>query len=414
MAKFCISCGAPLDQGARFCGSCGAPVPEKGHGVTAEPVAAPPEELQPPTYRVPPPLLPPQPAVETEPVPVQASYGDAMTEEPAKKGLNWLLIGGGAGILLLLLLYYLIFIRDDVSGTTPPSTTAKVEAKEVADTAYFAIADANIRDKATTIGTTITGKLLRGTSATGTVITGEDGTTQWLELVDSKGFIAMSNLSETEPPQIVKTLGDKVWVTDKATDIWAQPDGSATVLDRVQAGTPLTLFGLTANDYIEIKLKKGGVGYIADGARISELANAKGKPIAISFNPASCNFGGELEIEFAKLAAKSRAAYDAIEKADFPSDEARYKALGTVEGKSYFQRLERSFNGLSITGIAQHYESQSLYFADTPDKVLAAFRAAGHKIGRDGQFANTEFYAGIGATAGEDRTYGKSDLSCGV
>lgn len=402
MAKFCISCGAPLNDGARFCGSCGAPVPDTSDAVAVEPAA--PLEIPPP----------PPPVYEPEPIAAVPEYGDPTVEEPEKKGPNWLLIGGGAAILLLLLLYYLIFIRDDMGATTAPATSEKVEAKEVAGAAYFAVADANIRDKATTVGTMIAGKLLRGTSASGTVITGEDGTTQWLELADGKGFIAMSNLSETEPPQIAKALGDKIWMADKAMDISAQPDGSAPILDRVQAGTPLTLYGLTANDYIEIKLKKGGVGYIADGSRIAELANAKGKPIAISFNPASCNFGGELEVEFGKLAAKSRAAYEAIDRTDFPSDEARDKALGNFEGKSYYQRLERSFNGLSITGIAQHYESQSIYFADAPDKVLAAFRAAGYKIGRDGQFANTEIYAGIGATAGEGRSFGKSDLSCGV
>jgi hypothetical protein len=393
MAKFCISCGAPLNDGARFCGSCGAPVPDVGDSVAVEPPTSPLEAPPAPT-----------PAYAPGLVSAVPEYSDPVMDEPEKNGPNWLLLGGGAGIFLLLLLYYVIFIRDDMGSSPAPATTEKVEANEVAASAYFAVADANIRDKATTVGT----------SATGAVITGEDGTTPWLELPDGKGFIAMSNLSETEPPQIAKPLGDKIWVADIALDIWAQPDATAPILDRVQPGTPLTLFGLTANDYIEIKLKKGGVGYIADGARIAELANAKGKPIAISFNPASCNFGGELEVEFGKLAAKSRAAYEAIDKTDFPSDEARDKALGGFEGKSYYQRLERSFNGLSITGIAQHYESQSIYFADPPDKVLAAFRAAGYKIGRDGQFANTEIYAGIGATGGEGRTFGKSDLSCGV
>jgi hypothetical protein len=119
-------------------------------------------------------------------------------------------------------------------------------------------------------------------------------------------------------------------------------------------------------------------------------------------------------VEFGKLAAKSRAAYEAIDKVDYVSDEARDKALASIEGKSYYQRMERSFNGLSITAIAQHYESQSIYFSDAPDKVIAAFRGAGHKIGRDGQFPATELYAGIGATAGEGRSYGKTDLSCGV
>jgi hypothetical protein len=405
MAKFCISCGAALDDGARFCGSCGAPVPSNGEALTEAPL--------------PPPAPPPSEAVEYAP-PVEEPVSVADYSEPVerdaeleRKGPNWLLIGGGAGILLLLILYYFIFIRDDVS-TTPPPTAEKVEAKEVEETKLYTVAEANIRDKATTIGSNILGKLPRGSEASGSIITGEDGTTQWLELAAGKGFVAMSNLSEEERPQIAKALGDRLWSTDKAMDIFAQPDAGAAVLDRVSAGTQLTLFGLTANDYIEIKLKKGGVGYIADGARISELANAKGKPIAISFNPDSCNFGGELEVEFGKLAAKSRAAYQAIDKTDFASEEARDKALIGFEGKSYYQRLERSFNGISITGIAQHYESQSVYFADPPDKVLAAFRAAGYKIGRDGQFTNTEIYAGIGATAGEGRSYGKSDLSCGV
>jgi hypothetical protein len=399
MTRFCISCGTALNDGARFCGNCGAPVPDPSDGMDAPPVEPP----------APPPII----AADAMPDESTLEMVESLADTPERTGPNWLLIGGGAGILLLLLLYYLVFIRDDV-GSTPPPTTEKIEAKEVEASKFFAVADANIRDKATTVGTTILGKLLRGTATSGKIITGEDGSTSWLELADGKGFVAMSNLSETEPPQIIKPLGDRIWSSDKAMDIFAGPEAGAAVLDRVAAGTPLTLFGLTANDYIEIKLKKGGVGYIADGARIAEASNVKGKPIAISFNPDSCNFGGELEVEFGKLAAKDRANYDAIEKRDYPTDEAREKALGAVEGKSYYQKLERSFNGLSITAIGQHYESQSVYFADAPDKVIAVFRAAGHKIGRDGQFPSTDLYAGIGATSGEGRSYGKTDLSCGV
>jgi hypothetical protein len=407
MARFCISCGTTLNNGARFCGSCGAPVPQMASAAPDDGVA---EVSAPPA-----PPLPPAPAYipEQEPAPAVASY-EPIADVPQRTGPNWLLIGGGGAILALLLSYYLIFIRDDVSAPPAPASPEKVVTKQVEGTEYFSVADANIRDKATTVGTTILGKLLRGTSTTGTVITGEDGTTQWLELADGKGFIAMSNLSETEPPQITKPLGDRVWTADRAMDLYATADTGGAILDRISAGTPLTLFGLTANGFIEIKLKKGGVGYIADGARIAELSSAKGKPIAISFNAANCSFGGELGAEFDKLAAKSKAAYDAADKKDYPSDEARDEAVGRVAGKSYFQRVERSYNGLSVTGIALHSESQSVYFADAPDKVLSAFRGAGFKIGKDGQFAGTELYAGIGATGGEGRTFGKSDLSCGV
>jgi hypothetical protein len=389
MTKFCMQCGTALPEIARFCAGCGASVADSGPDSFAvtETTSEPPADA------------PPQAAVDTP---------------DERAGPNWLLIGGAAAILLLLALYYAVFLHDDVGRQAAPPTPAKVAAKDVVETELFAVADANIRAKATTVDTAILGKLLRGQPATGERVLGEDGVTEWLKLAANKGFIATSNLSEKMPPAIEKPLGDKIWTSDKAITIYAEPSTASAQIDSVKAGTPLTLYGLTGNDYIEIKLKKGGVGYIADGARIVALTLVKGKPIAIAFNPASCNFGGELEAEFGKLTAKSRAAYKAIDMTDFASDAARDKALIGFEGKSYFQRLERSFNGLSITGIAQHYESQSLYFADAPDKVLAAFKAAGYKIGRDGQFANTEIYAGIGATAGEGRSFGRSDLSCGV
>jgi hypothetical protein len=405
MAKFCMQCGTALPDIARFCAACGASVAAtEPDSIAATEIASEPVTVV------------PQQAVDeviTEPQEfVPEETGADMP--PERSGPNWLLIGGAAAVLALLALYYAIFLHDDVGGREAPSAPTKVAAKEVVETELYAVADANIRDKATTVGTAIVGKLLRGQAAKGERVLGADGVTEWLKLAGDKGYIATSNLSEKVPPAIEKPLGDKIWTTDKAITIYAEPSTAAAPIDTVKVGTPLTLYGLTANDFVEIKLKKGGVGYIADGARIVALALVKGKPIAISFNPDTCNFGGELEAEFAKLTAKSRAAYNAIDATDFTSDAARDKALIGFEGKSYYQRLERSFNGLSITGIAQHYESQSVYFADAPDKVLAAFKAAGYKIGRDGQFANIEIFAGIGATAGEGRSYGKSDLSCGV
>jgi hypothetical protein len=209
-------------------------------------------------------------------------------------------------------------------------------------------------------------------------------------------------------------LGDKKWTADIPTDILSQPDPSGAVLDRIAVGTVLTLYGLTANDFIEVKLRKGGVGYIAGAAHILAAAPVTGKPITISFNPSTCNFGGELEAEFERLSKRVRAAYDATEKADYPTDAARDKALAALEGKSSYQKLQRSFNGLSITAIGQHYESQSVYFADPPEKVAAVFRAAGQKVGKDGSIAASDLIASIGVSGGEARAYGKSELGCGV
>lgn len=379
MTKFCIQCGAALAENARFCGNCGAAA-DSGDPSGAS---------------------------------VDAHFAGG--EEPgAREGPNWLLIGGGGAILALLLLYYFLFLHDDMAGESleqrvqpaPATQQQRVEAQ------YYAVVQANIRDKATTVGSNIIGKLSRASSVTGTVILGEDGSSDWLKLANDAGFVAMVNLAETAPPDIVKSLGDKAWTASEPVEIWSQPDTASTLLDRAAAGTVLTLSGLTANDFVEVKLKRGGVGYIADGARIAALAN--GKPIAIAFNPNSCSFGPEIDAKLTALGEKIRANYKAIEDRDYPSEEARAKALAAIEGRSSFERMERSFEGLTVKAIAQHYESQSVYFAEPAAQVIAAFRAKGYKIGRDGSIASVDLYAGIGPAAGEGARYGRSDLSCGV
>jgi hypothetical protein len=272
--------------------------------------------------------------------------------------------------------------------------------------------EANIRDRATTVGSQILGKLPRGSAVTGVVKLGMDGSSEWLELSDGKGFIAVINLAEFQPPEITKPLNDRVWTADGALDIWLQPDTASGLLERVSTGTRLTLAGLTANDFIEVKLGKGGVGYLADGAAI--LARLGGKPVAIRFNPQTCSFGGDIDAEFAKIAARLRAQWADLENKEFVDEEARDKAYAAAEGKSTYVKLQRSFEGLTLTAIGQHYEAQSLYFSDPAAKVIETFRSKGYRVGADGTFSSTELYAGISATRGEGASYGKSELGCGV
>ncbi len=411
MAKFCIQCGATLNDGARFCGECGAIVPASGTDtdVQAVPVAQPSApEIAEPAYAS-------NAAPSAVPSHADRDYRDSGDKHamPDAGGGNWMLIAGGVVLVLLLVGYYLIFLRDDAAP--PLAERVKTEPRQVEEVAaktFFAVAEANIRDRATAKGTSIIGKVARAGTVSGRVIIGEDETTSWLELADGKGFVAMVNLSETAPPQLVKMLGDKSWTVDKPIDVRSQPNPSSGLVDRLSAGTTINLFGLTANDFIEIKLKKGGVGYIPDGARIAALADSK--PIAIAFNPASCSFGPEIDRMFASLTARVSAQYKALENRDYPSEEAREKALGAMENRSTFETLQRNYQGLTVTGIAQHYESQSIYFADAPAKVVEVFRGQGFKIGRDGQFSGTELYAGIGGTQAQGARYGRSDLSCGV
>ena len=381
MIKFCTACGAANEPGALFCAKCGSAMRAE------EPEMASPAS----------PLLEP-----TE------------VTEPKRNELNWMWIGAGALTLLLIaLLYFFLFVRDDLNDSGEPvPEAAKTEAVTAASVQMFTMTEANIRDKATTVGSSIIGKIPRGSALSGVVKLGEDGATDWMELAEGKGFVSTINLSETQPPVLTKMLGDKIWTVDTATEIWSQPDSDSSLIDRVSEGTKLTLAGLTGNDYIEIKLKNGGVGYIADGAAI--LAGMGGKPVAISFNPANCRFGGEIDAEFEKIGAKLRAQWAALEAREYPDDAAREKAMAAVEGRGTYQRLQRSYEGLTITAIGQHYESQSVYFADPAAKVTDVFRAKGFRVSRDGTFASTELYAGISGTRGEGATFGKSELGCGV
>lgn len=400
MVKFCNNCGTANPQDALFCAKCGS-------AIGLVPISLEPDKA----------LVQNPPRTDTGPDDIlnrdAIEKGENIKKTDAPKR-NWLVLVAALGSIFVIgALYFWLFIMDDlressvdeVSGNTEAGVT--LEAKQM-----FAMTEANIRDRATTSGSQILGKLPRGSAVTGVVKLGMDGTSEWLELSDGKGFIAVVNLADTQPPEIAKSLNGKIWVADSALDIWAQPDTGASLLDRVSAGTKLTLSGLTLNDYIEVRLGNGGFGYLANGATI--LSRLGGRPITIIFNPQSCSFGGELGTEFAKIGTRLKSQWTELENREFADEEARDKAYAAAESKSSYVKLQRSFEGLSLTAIAQHFESQSLYFSDPPEKVIDVFRKKGFRIGSDGAFPSTELYAGISATRGEGAAYGKTELGCGV
>jgi len=315
-------------------------------------------------------------------------------------------------LLAVAALYFWLFIADDLKrGSDIPATEAG-EASNPEAQIFFAMTDANLRNKPTISGSDILGKLPRGSQVTGTIQPGSGDDGGWLELSDGNGFVALVNLSQFQPPALVKSLNDQPWVADGFIDVWTTTLADSKLLDRLREGATLTLLGTTADNFIEVKLADGRYGYLADAPSI--LARIGGKPVTIGFNPQTCAFSNEIGAEFAKIGAQLRAQWQALETKEFASEAARQKAYAAVEGKSKYLRLRRSFEGLSLTGLAQHYESQSLYFDDSPAKVIDIFRAQGFDIGRDGQFTGTDLYAGIAATQGEGAAYGKTELGCGV
>lgn len=393
MVKFCTSCGAANTADSHFCAKCGSGL---GDARPIEPTTAP--------------ALSPEP--DSQPPSLETT---THMQHARKKIRSWKVAAIATLTLIVIgLLYFWLFLADDFGSSN--SSRDPAVASDASDYAaarqMFAVTEVNIRDRPSTKEGAIIGKLPRGSAVTGTLKMGMDGTSGWFELAEGKGYIADVNLSDSQPPEIARLLNNKIWDADSALDIWRVADSSDALLDRVSAGTKLILVGLTANDFIEVKMPKGGVGYVADGAAI--LARMGGKPIAISFSPQTCNFGGEVGAEFSKIGARLKAQWQALEDKEFADDEARDKAYAAAEGKSSYVRLARSFDGLTLTAIGQHFESQSLYFADPPAKVIEVFRNKGFRIDGNGNFPSTDLYAGISATRGEAASYGKTELSCGV
>jgi hypothetical protein len=367
MSQVCTACGAASANGAAFCGSCGR-------------------------------------ALKSNP-----------TKKSAKSAPNrkWPIRAGAIFLVLAMAaLYFWLFIADDLQRD------ADMPAAEVDGTLapgaqiFFVMTDANIRDNPTTSGSIILGKMPRGSQVTGMIRPGSESDGPWLELVDGNGFLALANLSEVKPPVLVKSLNNQPWVADALIDIWATTLPDSDLLDRIREGSKLTLLGTTADNFVEVKLADGRYGYLADAPAI--LARLGGKPISIVFSPQTCTFSGEIGAEFAKISTQLQAQWQALDAQEYADDAARQKAYAAVDSKSKYVKLRRSFEGLSLSGLAQHHEAQSLYFNDDPAKVVAVFRALGFDIGRDGLFPGTELYAGIAATRGEGAAFGKTELSCGV
>jgi len=321
MVKFCASCGTANTPDARYCAKCGAVIGDASNTAmsssnTHDEIAE--QSISPNTDN--------QSALSE--IPSQSQDGHQAIRP-------WKVAAIATALLVIIgLLYFWLFLADDLrSSKSQQDPAAADDASEYAATRQlYAVTEVNIRDRPSTKEGAIIGKLPRGSAVTGTLKMGMDGTSGWFELADGKGYIADINLTDAEPPEIAKSLNDKVWEADTPIDIWQVAGPADSLLDRVSAGTKLTLVGLTANDFIEVKMPKGGVGYIAGGAAI--LARLGGKPIAIAFNPQTCSFGSEIGVEFAKVGARLKAQWQALEDREFADDEARTKAYVAAKGNS--------------------------------------------------------------------------------
>ncbi len=373
-SKFCGACGSALVPGAKFCGGCGAPIGPSGMV----------------------PASPPDIAAPFEP-------------EPDTRNRNLIIGAIAAGVLLVGILFWIN--RYSWLGLEPPleNATAAVGIEKT----MYTIASANLRDRATSQGSSVVGKLPRGTQVSGVLELGEDGTSSWFKIAESGQYVSAINLSEIEPPALARSL-NKAWYAGADTPILAKPQQSAPVLMTAAPGTKLQLVGLTAGGFAEVLLEKGGVGYF-DASGI-DIDAGSAQPIDVAFIPAGCGFGKEVQMLLRKLGQESQRTYQQAEGANYSDDEARQAALGDLEGKSAYLPLTRSWKGLRVGGIGQHYESVSVYFKEPPARVIELLSQT-YEMDGDGQFITSGDIAtssGIQQTRPDEQKYGASALVCGV
>jgi hypothetical protein len=318
---------------------------------------------------------------------------------------------GIAAIAVAILLFGLMwFNRYEWLGVERPGPDVVGVTGE--ETSLFVVADANLRNKATAKGSSVSGKVPRGTTVSGVMQMGDDGVSRWFKLADGRGFIGGINLSVKEPPRLAKTFKDREWASATDLELRAAPDAISLILETVKPGAKLILAGLTETGFAEVKLAKGGVGYFsADGI---DLESDAAPPIKLSFNPSTCNFGADFEPLFdAEMAAQTRRETE-LEGRTFADEEAREQASIDYDNKSYFTRMNRSANGLTVNAIGVKTGTSSIYFANSAEEVLAVFRKLGFPIGADGVFNGTDGAgAYVSGTSGDALPYGKAVLTCG-
>jgi hypothetical protein len=425
---FCTQCGKKGAESAKFCHSCGAALPvapaalddhldiqvpiddvTQAHPNTAAPSAS---------YEAPRAAPLPEPApvapayASTEPT-AYADFEEA--EAPMWKRPSSIVMGLG------LLLGFIIWgTRDLWLGPSSAPTKAVAEQPkdspppEPGETAiYYALRTAKLRDKPTTQGSQVLGELKRGQRIEGMMETAADGKTQWFKIVGSGHYVAGINLSDQQPADLQVAINRTITL-DEQTEIRAAASDSATTVDTVSSGARVDAVGVT-NGWIEIGLRKGGVGYIRPSDASANFGLLSGQDVAIAAKPSatdfsqliaidpnSCSFGGAMNRIFDAMAANG--GEGPLTAAGLPPAQAVTKS-----GDAIILPTSGGYRGLKVTGLIVTGYGRGIRFADDQEKVATAFTDAGFKKDDNGNYVIQENGGGFSIIA----EGGGSQLTCG-
>jgi hypothetical protein len=441
---YCTQCGAKTLENAKFCAGCGAVVAiDSGSAsttdahsalATAADSSARPTSSAPQVHTAPPPPLaetsdgvaPADFEAQRQPEsdPRRYELPDGADHETAwwKKPLP--LIAGG----ILVLGFLLYGLRDFWLGMDPqPAASNSVASVNGATgnsvtpvgNSFYAVRKAKLRDKPSTEGSVVKGEVVRGAQLTGQLVEGTDGKTQWLKVDGTGYFISAANISN-EAPVVLSAILNRTVTLDEQSDVRSQPSDDAAPMDSLVSGTAVDAVGV-ADGWIEITLKKGGVGYIKPSEKSTNFGLLSGKaPIKVTsasldfdqilkFDPDSCSFGGPLEGLFSAMGANANKAPFSVtglpglfkSTSVNPTNPETSTIVTTVTGK---------YRGVTVTGVFQAYEGQGLYFGDSVEAVGSALAPLGFTKDDKGNWATSD--EGVGAYISAEG--GKTRLYCGA
>ena len=381
MSKFCSECGSALSQGARFCPACGTAVQASaGEAVQSATEIA--------------------PSAPVAPAPMVHDVVEAESAAPAPR--NNVILLGGAALLVVAIgggAWLGLSSTDQNAETTTEASAGPGEAaQEKLD--YFAVGEANLRDRPTIEGSKILGSLKRGEKITGT-LTGDERGKQWVKVETTGQYVSLVNLSKSVPPSLATLDGSDRVTTARCSMLESAASGAA-IKTALQPGAKVRLIGATADGFTEFGLPGGGVGYApAPNACATDPSPAKGAVAnsLIRFDFRDCEFGPELAPYFEK------------------AGNARLAKGNDDDAEEYIFPVDKVFQGLRVTNVIVGYEWHGVAFADPAGKAQTVFRKLGFDIDKDGNFTVPDDVAPVSSLQATDptaRARGQSELICGV
>ncbi len=274
------------------------------------------------------------------------------------------------------------------------ASNAVTSSDDAVGQSYFVMRTAKLRDRATTTESQIKGEAPRGAELKGSLIIGEDNKSQWLKVTETGYFISLANLSTTAPLPLTAILNRSITI-DEVSQIRAAPADDAAPVDTLSIGIKVDAIGVV-NGWIEIGLKKGGVGYFKPSETSANIGLLTGKvvaaaPTAVDFDAlatlseSSCNFGPQMERIFMAMnnaAGKGPFAITGVG--------ASLVADGT-DASPITMAVKGKLKGLGVTGLFTSADGSGFYFGDSVEAVGKAMTAYGYTASEDGSsYANSD------------------------